>query len=205
MARRETRWTVWPGFTHQRSAVRYRPRPPVFRQVNAISWANRVRQANPRCVKCLVLLSNIRAPSPLDESEVPFRRRIHYGRTNRPMLSTRIESGRPALADAHVRHRPSPRRRARSAKASSAAMTSSERQTRLRGPELVSTMMPAFDKGSRCRRACFDSIPNSSLSSAVLTTGRRSRRSAICHTAESLRAVILSFHPPRTACKSLTS
>ena len=35
-APRETRWTGWPGFTHQRSAVRYRPRPPMFMQVSVI-------------------------------------------------------------------------------------------------------------------------------------------------------------------------
>jgi hypothetical protein len=29
----------------------------------------------------------------------------------------------------------------------------------LRGPELVSRMIPASDKGSRYRRACFDSMP----------------------------------------------
>ena len=66
-------------------------------------------------------------------------------------------------------------------------------------------MIPASDKGSRCRRACFDSMPNSWVSTAVVMTGRRSRRSAIGHTAESLRAVILSFHSARMACNSLTS
>jgi hypothetical protein len=70
-------------------------------------------------------------------------------------------------------------------------MTSGERQTRLHGPELVSRRTPASDKGSTSRRACFDSMPNSTVSSAVLITGRRCRRSAICHPAESLRAVIL--------------
>ena len=105
----------------------------------------------------------------------------------------------------YFRCRPRPPRRARSAKASSAAVTSGERQTRLRGPELVSRRIPASDKGSRYRRACFDSMPNSTVSSDVLMTGRPSRRSAICHTAESLRAVIFSFHSARMARKSLTS
>ena len=59
-------------------------------------------------------------------------------------------------------------------------MTSGERQTRLRGPELVSRRTPASDKGSTYRRACFDAMPNSTVSSAVLMTGRRRRRSAIC-------------------------
>src|SRR5271163_844577 len=30
LASLETPRTLWPGFTHQRSAVRYRPRPPMF-------------------------------------------------------------------------------------------------------------------------------------------------------------------------------
>src|SRR5271166_7088855 len=44
MAPSRTRWTTWRRFTHQRSAVRYRPRPPVFLQVSII-WrsASRVR------------------------------------------------------------------------------------------------------------------------------------------------------------------
>ena len=62
---------------------------------------------------------------------------------------TRRDKQRCVTFAIHCLHRPSPPRRARSPKASSAAMTSGERRTRLRGPELVSMMTPASDKGSR--------------------------------------------------------
>jgi hypothetical protein len=67
-ARTDTRWTSGPAelhvldtsehrltrscrFTHQRSAVRYRPRPPLIMQVSAIQRSYRQWQANPRCAK----------------------------------------------------------------------------------------------------------------------------------------------------------
>src|ERR1700722_16144868 len=47
----DTRWWYLPAsrnaFTHQRSAVRYRPRPPFFVEVSAISRSNRAWQVTP--------------------------------------------------------------------------------------------------------------------------------------------------------------